>query len=755
MGKAGNVLLHCHAGCTKEAILTALGLTMKDLYSNSPTKRHNLGTITLSAQKDIAYDYRDENGQLLYQNVRKEPKGFGQRRPNGDGWIWKLGDTRRVPYRLPELLESIKDGSTVCLCEGEKDADNVRSLGYAASSLKNWRREFNQYLKGCHVRIIRDHDEAGIKQAERAKEILTGSVESVEVVDPFDGEPFPKDHGKDISDWLEQGNSTKEFDALLCGASDVPMPAREKVADISSAEMTTTSNNGKNTDDRSTVGKNADIKTTKKVKAKTSKPSETQSSQLMKLAQDVELFHTPDSDAFATVSVNSHKETLSLRSRDFRDWLSFRHWKAESSMPSTQAVQDAINGLSGQARFEGKTKAVHLRVAEFEGALYLDLGNDRWDAVKVAPNGWSVVNDPPVKFRRTKGMLPLPTPEHGGDISILKEFANVSEDDWPLMLAWLVALFRPDKPFPVLVLHGEQGSGKSTTAKVLRLLIDPNKAPLRSSPKDERDLMIAAHSSWVISLDNLSSMSVALSDSICRLSTGGGFATRELHSDLDETLLSLTRPVILNGIDEVINRSDLLDRSILLHLPRLERRFDETTFWADFETERPRLLGALLDGVCVALSAIESMTAESRKNETELPRLADFTLWGMAAETGLGLAAGTFAERYKGNREGVHDLALDNDPFAEKILQFMKQRLESEWTGKPSELWEQIIKITNESVLRSRGFPKNASQIGRRLIALAPNLREHGVNYIAPDRSNRAGRNLALQRIGDIDSGTD
>lgn len=124
----------------------------------------------------------------------------------------------------------------------------------------------------------------------------------------------------------------------------------------------------------------------------------------------------------------------------------------------------------------------------------------------------------------------------------------------------------------------------------------------------------------------------------------------------------------------------------------------------------------------------------------------------MAAETGLGLTKGTFAERYKSNREGVHDLALDSDPFAEKIVQFMKERLEPECTGKASSLVEHILKITNESVSRSRGFPRNASQVGRRLAALAPNLRMHGVDFTGPDRNTR-GRELTLRRTEAFDWG--
>jgi hypothetical protein len=128
-------------------------------------------------------------------------------------------------------------------------------------------------------------------------------------------------------------------------------------------------------------------------------------------------------------------------------------------------------------------------------------------------------------------MLPLPYPREGGSITSLRGFVNVAnDDDWALLLAWLVAAFRPHGPYPVLVLHGEQGSAKSTVARVLRALVDPGTASLRSEPRDARDLIISATNGWCVALDNLSHLPVWLSDAICSLATGGGFGTRELFT---------------------------------------------------------------------------------------------------------------------------------------------------------------------------------------------------------------------------------
>src|SRR5262249_46056133 len=147
----------------------------------------------------------------------------------------------------------------------------------------------------------------------------------------------------------------------------------------------------------------------------------------------------------------------------------------------------------GKARFDGATFPLNVRVAGLGGRVYVDLADDAWCAVEIDAGGWRVVGAPPVRFRRAKGMLPLPAPEPGGSVADLRALVNVSDEDWPLLLAWLVAALRPSGPFPVLKLLGEQGSAKTTLARVLRALVDPNSAPVRSAPRSDRDLMIAAN----------------------------------------------------------------------------------------------------------------------------------------------------------------------------------------------------------------------------------------------------------------------
>jgi hypothetical protein len=149
---------------------------------------------------------------------------------------------------------------------------------------------------------------------------------------------------------------------------------------------------------------------------------------------------------------------------------------------------------------------------------------ETWRAVEMDATGWRVIDNPPVRFRRASGMKPMPIPVRGGSIETLRSFLNVQTDaDFVLVVAWALACLRNRGPYPVIVLSGEHGSAKSTFSAILRSLLDPNTAPLRALPREDRDLFIAASNGHVLAFDNVSNLPAWISDTLCRLATGGGF----------------------------------------------------------------------------------------------------------------------------------------------------------------------------------------------------------------------------------------
>ncbi|HEY9869844.1 MAG TPA: hypothetical protein V6D08_11815 [Candidatus Obscuribacterales bacterium] len=222
---------------------------------------------------------------------------------------------------------------------------------------------------------------------------------------------------------------------------------------------------------------------------------------LIECASGASLWHDTDATGYATVAVNGHREHYKIRSQGFRSWLLRQFYGRFTSAPNSQAQEDALRLLEAAAQFDGPEHKPATRIAELDGKMYLDLCNDQWQVVEIDATGWRIVDHPPVKFIRHRGMLPLPTPEQGSnaDLGDLRELLNVPDDSsWRLLLASMVAMFRAVGPYPVVVIIAEQGSGKSFLCRVVRSLIDPSRSPLRSQPKEERDLLISASNAWLV-----------------------------------------------------------------------------------------------------------------------------------------------------------------------------------------------------------------------------------------------------------------
>jgi hypothetical protein len=465
----------------------------------------------------------------------------------------------------------------------------------------------------------------------------------------------------------------------------------------------------------------------------------TQADILIELALSSELFHAPDGTGFADVDINGHRETWPIRSKGFRRWLAHGYFRKTEGAPNSEALQAALNVIEAKAHFDAPERIAHIRVGGLDGRLYLDLADETWQAVEIDATGWRVVDGQRVRFRRAAGMQPLPIPVYGASIDALRPFLNVKTDaDFVLVIAWLLAALRNRGPYPVLVVSGEQGSAKSTFAAILRALIDPNTAPLRALSREDRDLFITASNGHVLAFDNVSALPAWISDTLCRLATGGGFAVRQLYTalcrlatgggfavrqlytDQDEVLFDACRPVILNGIEDIVTRPDLADRGLFQTLEPIpeERRRPEAELWTAFEAERPRILGALLDAVVVGLGRLP----ETRLDK--LPRMADFALWATACEPAL-WPVGTFWSAYCGNRDEAVESVIDADPIAAAVRAVMVTR--TVWTGTASDLLGALAEVAGERVTKSKTWPDSARVLSGRLRRAATFLRTIGV----------------------------
>ncbi len=430
-----------------------------------------------------------------------------------------------------------------------------------------------------------------------------------------------------------------------------------------------------------------------------------------------------DTVYFETEIAGGGRDLMRVNGEAFHAWLAHQFAASFGKTPSRGAISDTARVLTGRARVQPPVP-VFVRVAVRPEARYLDLANSERDVVRITADGWEIVRGEGPLFVRPKGLLPLPRPERGGSLDDLKALINVDDKQFVLVAAFAVAALAGEGPYPVLVLVGEQGSAKSAQAIFIRSLVDPHACPLRSVPRDERDLAVAASNSHVIALDNLSlpAMPQWLSDGLCRLASGGGFATRALYTDGDEAIFTYQRPIILTSIDQIAERADLGDRALLLTLDPIAdgARKQERHLHDDFKRRHPSILGALMDAVSCALARLPTIAL------TAPPRLADFATFVTAAEPALGWPDGAFMDAYRENKDLASRAALDGDPITLAIRILLEKR--SHWTGTATDLLAELGRCVDDETRRSFTWPRAANKLSNRLRRVAPALRAAGIN---------------------------
>jgi energy-coupling factor transporter ATP-binding protein EcfA2 len=394
--------------------------------------------------------------------------------------------------------------------------------------------------------------------------------------------------------------------------------------------------------------------------------------------------------------------------------------------PPQQALADALTALEGIA-LTAPAKALALRVAEHDSVLYLDLGDDTGEVVRIATDGWIIQAEAPVLFRRTALTAPLRRPIGGGDMSELWSLLNAAEDDRPLVVAYLVAALMLNMPHPILSLTGEQGTGKSTAAKILSSVTDPSTVQLRKPPRDLDSWTTAAVGSHVVAVDNLSSLPDWLSDALCRASTGDGDVRRRLYTDGDLHVVSFRRVVILNGIDLGAIRDDLADRLVTVELHRIDETHREldTDLTERWSHAAPIILGGLLDLTVQVLAILPDVHLERS------PRMADFARVLAAVDQVLNTKG---VKRYS---ELAGELAGDA-VAADPVLSVLAQVIKTEWKGAVVDLLHELEAAIGDG-RPPKGWPTGARALATLLRRRAPSLRRLGWAVEQTDERSERG----------------
>jgi hypothetical protein len=464
---------------------------------------------------------------------------------------------------------------------------------------------------------------------------------------------------------------------------------------------------------------------------------------LVKLALGRATFFHFGSDAYADVVVDGHRHTWPLSGAEFYDWLLLQYF-AEMKMlmvPNPAAMKTALRTLSAHARYEGDQRQVFLRAAHVDGKIYIDIGDPEWRVVEIDSTGWRMVEDSPVRFRRTAGMAALPIPERGGSVELLRPLVNLDQDvGFPLFVSWIVdALCPASRPHPLLFLAGEEGSTKSTAARIARSLIDPNTVPLRNLPATVRDLFISVNGSHALAFDNISAISPAISDALCQIATGSGFGTRRLYTDVSQILIGGSRPVILNGLLNAIDRSDLADRAVIIPMSPIlpDNRFSEAEIWRRFEARRSQIFGALLDCVARGLRKLPDTRLP------RLPRMADFALWSVATEA---FATGVFLQAFECAATEATEAVAESDPVVVAVAAFLVEC--TEWTGTAAGLLRELSSHLTEAAPSTwKTWPTEPSSFSRRLRKAAAVLRKLNISVEIGRASDRSRTRMITLKI--------
>jgi hypothetical protein len=447
--------------------------------------------------------------------------------------------------------------------------------------------------------------------------------------------------------------------------------------------------------------------------------------------------------AFAEIRTGERVETLPLTSKAFGEWLVHRYYQERKKAPHLAAEHAAVRTLAAHARYEGgERREVYLRSALVGRTLLLDIGGDGdGRCVEVSPGGWRVLPAAPVKFQRMAGMGALPIPERGGDIKALRSFINLSDKEFILYVAMITDALFPGRPHVLLNLIGASGSGKTTTANIARALTDPAEVLASALPRDARDLFVDVNGALVLSYDNVGSIVKPISDAMCQITSGTGYRKRKLYTDLEQVFVEGSRSIIITSIHNPVTEPDLAERCLTMNLVVPKVRRSATELRAEFERERAVIFGALLDVIACGLKRLPDTQVAN------LPRLADFAMWGTAIETAF-VQPGAFLAAFTASQLTATEAVIEVSPVATAIAALMEDR--NTWDGTTAQLWREL-KRTDRSEARpteTKDWPKDPTRFSAALSGVIETLRKIGVEVSrerAPDRKRT--RTVHLRRL--------
>ena len=367
-----------------------------------------------------------------------------------------------------------------------------------------------------------------------------------------------------------------------------------------------------------------------------------------------------------------------------------------------------------------------MRVSKKDGKFYYDLCDK---VIEITPYGWKIIDELPILFRRYSHMKEQVIPVKNGDIWQFFDFVKVAENHRLLIIVYIISCFVPEIPKPIFYPKGAQGSGKTTLAEIIKSLCDPSETPTLIAPRKDDQLVQNLAHHYMSVYDNLSDIPVWMSDILCQMVTGGGYAKRQLYTDDGDFIYKLKGAVGINGINLCL-KPDLLDRTILLHLEKISQneRRNIREVKEGFEKVKPEIMGGIFDVLSKAMNLYPFLKG---KLET-LPRMADFAEWGYCIAESIKEGYGEkFIEAYQENVRRQHNEIIENSTLAQSVIALMNNH--EEWEGTIKDCYTELCVLTGYEMGKipreDTSFPKSINKLRGMLKAIKSDLSEYGIDY--------------------------
>ena len=451
-----------------------------------------------------------------------------------------------------------------------------------------------------------------------------------------------------------------------------------------------------------------------------------------------------DSDNKAWAEIIAMKRNVPIKGKYFKAWISTELRRMFKVVPNPNIINSIVEAVEADAIYRGEKRIFHPRITKVEDKIWYDIGGDSGKAVKIDKDGWKVVDDGLPLFRQTNNAVAQVIPSNeGGNVKLLLDFINIKDErEQVLFLVTLITCFIPEIEHPCMVFHGSKGAAKTTAIEMLKRIVDPSTGRPSTLPRNIDDFALQASKNYLLTYDNLTKITPTQSDLLCQVVTGGSITKRELYTDNELITTNFQGCVALNGIDLVATRADLLDRSVVFMLERIEEenRKSKQELEAKFKEVLPEILSGIFDVVSKAINIHGTISFRA------LPRMADFCKWGVSVTSALGYNMSEFQAAYRENICKNQKSAIENNLLAISICILMEKiQKGEEWQGLASDLYKKLeLILMGENYRLNSTFPSAPNKLLAKINEVRSDLEGEGIHI--EEKRNSSGKVVVITK---------